>query len=199
MVDDWQKQYPSGRWVDPNAYIKASDSVEQSIEGFLLNGISYDMDERDVAWLDKHNSTAKGEGTSASAGSPDRLRAAKMRGKDVPVPEQPSFVITENEFELTMGLFEKFTDEKCPYLHLVSRSRFMFILSVFNPTILRTSADSLPLPNTRHLSRSQVPPHTILPPSIFLPIAMIHHYSSASLKQSTPTGKSARYLAMVER
>lgn len=128
VVDDWQKQYPSGRWVDPNAYVKASDSIEQSIEGFLLNGISYDMDERDVAWLDKHNSAAKGEGTSASAGSPDRLRAAKMRGKDASSPEQPSFVITENEFELTMGLFEKFTDEKCPYLHLVSHSEFMLTL-----------------------------------------------------------------------
>lgn len=95
--------------------------MEQSIEGFLLNGISYDMDERDVAWLDKHNSAAKGEGTSSSAGSPDRSRTAKTRGKDISA-EQPSFVITENEFEFAMGLFEKITDEKCPYLHLVCSS-----------------------------------------------------------------------------
>lgn len=118
IVESWQDHYPAGRWVDPDAYVKSSDSVEQTIEGFLLNGISYDMDERDVAWLDNHNSAAKGEGTSASAGSPDRARGVKTRGKDTSL-DQPSFVITENEFELTMGLFEKFTDEKCPYLHLV--------------------------------------------------------------------------------
>jgi enhancer of polycomb-like protein len=92
--------------------------VEQSIEGFLLNGVSYDIDERGVVWLDKHNSPAKGEGMSSGAGSPDRSWAAKMRGKDV-ATEQPSFVIPENEFEFAMGLFQKITDEKCPYLHLV--------------------------------------------------------------------------------
>jgi len=65
-----------------------------------------------------NTSAAKGEGTSSGAGSPDRSRAAKMRRKDV-AAEQPSFVIPENEFEFAMGLFQKITDEKCPYLHLV--------------------------------------------------------------------------------
>lgn len=150
VVENYAEHYPSGRWIDPGAFVKSSDSVEQSIEGFLLNGISYDMDERDVAWLDKHNSAAKGEGTSSGAGSPDRSRAAKMRGKDV-AAEQPSFVISENEFEFAMGLFEKITDEKCPYLHLVC-SVSSPIMLVFLICMLRIFLDYHPSLNTSHPS-----------------------------------------------
>ena len=118
VAENYAEHYPLGQWIDPGAFVKSSDLVEQSIEGFLPNGVSYDMDERDVAWFNKHNSAAKVEGTSSSAGSPDKSRAAKMHGEDV-AAEQPSFVIPKNEFEFTTGLFEKITDEKCPYLHFV--------------------------------------------------------------------------------
>lgn len=151
VVENWEEHYPTGRWVDPAGYVKSSDTVEQSIDGFLLNGISYDMDERDVAWLDKHNASARGEGTSASASaaaaaasaaaaaaSPAR-NAKNSRGKEAAAAaasaaaavSDASFVITENEFELTMGLLEKFTDDKCPYLHLVRSLWFKVSIFVY--------------------------------------------------------------------
>jgi enhancer of polycomb-like protein len=85
------------------------------------------MDERDQEWLDKNNEEARGEGTSAqgavsAAGTSTRsgssLRSAKAKGKE-PEVVQP-LVISENEFELVMGLFEKVTHEKTEFLHHVS-------------------------------------------------------------------------------
>lgn len=125
MAENYPEQYPPDQWVDPFAFIKASDTVEESIEGVLLGGFIYDMDERDVEWLEKNNSIAKGEGSSTSPTTAARphpgSRAAKARGKEA--ADRPSFVITETELELVMGLFEKFTDERYPFLHLVSTSR----------------------------------------------------------------------------
>jgi len=85
------------------------------------------MDERDKDWLDKNNEEARGEGTSAqgavsASGATTRLasssRSAKARGKE-PEVTQP-LAITEDQFELVMGLFEKVTHEKTEYLHTVS-------------------------------------------------------------------------------
>lgn len=59
----------------------------------------------------------KDKGTSSGAGLPDRSHMAKMCVRDASA-KQPSFVITTSEFEFAMGLFEKMTDEKCPYLRL---------------------------------------------------------------------------------
>ena len=103
--------------MDPIAFVKSSDTVEEWVEGAVLGGFTYDMDERDVEWLEKNNSIALGEGSSSAAVVPSPTRNAKARGKDI-VSDRPSFVITEDELELVMGLFEKFTDEKCPFLHL---------------------------------------------------------------------------------
>jgi hypothetical protein len=72
------------------------------------------MDERDQEWLDKNNEEARGEGTSSSGGT--RSRGAKNKGKE---PEALSIVsMTEDEFELVMGLFEKTTHDKTEHLHL---------------------------------------------------------------------------------
>jgi enhancer of polycomb-like protein len=93
------------------------------------------MDERDQEWLDKNNEEARGEGTSAqgavSAGgtstrSGSSLRSAKAKGKE-PEVSKP-LVISENEFELVMGLFEKVTHEKTEYLHHVSNRSFTVLL-----------------------------------------------------------------------
>ncbi|KAF9519381.1 hypothetical protein BS47DRAFT_29976 [Hydnum rufescens UP504] len=119
IVEDYTQQYPPDVWTDPNTYIKSSDTVEESIEGVLLGSFTYDMDERDVEWLEKNNSIARGEGSSTSPVSGRThppSRNAKTRSKET--TDRPSFVITETELELVMGLFEKFTDERCPYLHL---------------------------------------------------------------------------------
>jgi len=84
------------------------------------------MDERDKEWLDKNNEEARGEGTSAqgafsTAGTTTRsgpARSAKAKGKE-PDVAQP-VPISEDEFELVTGLFEKATHEKTEFLHHVS-------------------------------------------------------------------------------
>jgi len=102
--------------MDTAALVKSSDTVEECIDGALLGGFTYDMDERDVEWLGKNNSIALGEGSSSAAVT-SPTRNAKARGKEI-ASDRLSFVISEDELELVMGLFEKFTDEKCPFLHL---------------------------------------------------------------------------------
>lgn len=81
------------------------------------------MDERDKEWLEKNNQGAKGEGTSTQSiamfGATTRAaRNAKSKGKE------PEFVhpvyMTEDEFELVMGIFEKDTDDRYPFLHVVN-------------------------------------------------------------------------------
>lgn len=80
------------------------------------------MDERDNEWLEKNNQLANGESTSAQAiaagGTSYRAsRTSKAKGKE---PDTVSVVsMSEDEFELVMGLFERETDERFPFLHLV--------------------------------------------------------------------------------
>ena len=95
-----------------------SDSPEESIR-WGLQPKSYTMDERDAAWLEQHNQHARGEGTSTSGGGSAQAspRRSSKKGKE---PEDFSpIVMTEDEFELVMGLFEKYTSDHLPYLHLV--------------------------------------------------------------------------------
>jgi enhancer of polycomb-like protein len=82
------------------------------------------MDERDKEWLDRNNEEARGEGTSAqgalsASGATTRSglsqRSAKAKGKE-PESTQP-LAITEDEFELVMGIFEKVTHDTTEFLH----------------------------------------------------------------------------------
>ncbi|KAE9405734.1 hypothetical protein BT96DRAFT_316199 [Gymnopus androsaceus JB14] len=78
------------------------------------------MDERDKEWFDHNNEEARGEGTSAQgsvSASTGRTtaRSAKAKGKES--EEAHSILMSEDEFELVMGLFEKITQEKTEFLH----------------------------------------------------------------------------------
>ncbi|KDQ53289.1 hypothetical protein JAAARDRAFT_137127 [Jaapia argillacea MUCL 33604] len=124
IVEGYEELYPSGRWTDPHNYVKTSETVEESCTNALANGFTYYMDERDKEWLDKNNEEARGEGTSvqgsvSSNGATTRSgwtqRSAKSKGKEPDVP-QP-LTITEDQFELVMGIFEKVTHDKTEYLH----------------------------------------------------------------------------------
>ena len=89
------------------------------------------MDERDQAWLDKNNEEARGEGTSAQgavsvSGTRASARSAKAKGKE-PEPCQPT-TISEDEFELVMGLYEKITHERTEYLHHVRHFFYVLLL-----------------------------------------------------------------------
>ena len=109
------------RWCDPVSYFKTSETTEENTQDALAHGFIYFMDERDKEWLDRNNEEARGEGTSAqgavsTSGTTTRTsqRSAKAKGKE-PDVAQP-IVISEDEFELVMGLFEKVTTE---FLHHV--------------------------------------------------------------------------------
>jgi len=72
--------------------------------------------------LDKNNEEARGEGTSAqgavsATGTRSSSRSAKAKGKE-PDVVQP-VAITEDEFELVIGIFEKATHERTEFLHHV--------------------------------------------------------------------------------
>lgn len=123
VVDNYEEFYPPNRWKDPASYVCTSLSVEESIVDGLAGGFTYYMDERDKDWLDKNNEEARGEGTSAqgavsASGTRTSARSAKAKGKE-PDVSQP-VLISEDEFELVVGIYEKVTHEKYEYLHHVS-------------------------------------------------------------------------------
>ncbi|KAH9949542.1 enhancer of polycomb-like-domain-containing protein [Amylocystis lapponica] len=119
LVDNYEELYPPSRWKDPATYVKSSDTIEEACSFALSNGFIYYMDERDKEWLDKNNEEARGEGTSAqgavSQTNTRSGRSAKGKGKDPDVNQ--SVVMSEDEFELVMALFEKITHEKTEFLH----------------------------------------------------------------------------------
>jgi enhancer of polycomb-like protein len=124
IVANYDQLYPSTKWKDPTSFISSSATVEEACTAGLANGFAYFMDERDKEWLDKNNEEARGEGTSAqgavsttATATRASARSAKAKGKE-PEISQP-LVISEDEFELVMGLFEKETHEKTEFLHHV--------------------------------------------------------------------------------
>lgn len=122
VVSNYDELYPPAKWKDPTSFVSSSATVEEACTAGLANGFSYFMDERDKEWLDKNNEEARGEGTSAqgamsttATSTRASARSAKAKGKE-PEVSQP-LVISEDEFELVMGLFEKETHEKTEFLH----------------------------------------------------------------------------------
>ncbi|EIN12711.1 hypothetical protein PUNSTDRAFT_130959 [Punctularia strigosozonata HHB-11173 SS5] len=123
VADNYEELYPPGRWTDPSSYVRTSETVEEGIDSALVDDFTYFMDERDKEWLDKNNEEARGEGTSVqgalASGTTTRSgssqRSAKAKGKEPDVPQPVP--ITEDEFELVMGVFEKVTHEKTEFLH----------------------------------------------------------------------------------
>ncbi|KAF8151729.1 enhancer of polycomb-like-domain-containing protein [Crassisporium funariophilum] len=121
VVDNYEQLYSPNKWKDPTTYVCTSTTVEETVTNGLSNGFTYYMDERDKEWLDKNNEEARGEGTSAQgavtsvSGTRTSSRSAKAKGKE-PEASQP-VVVSEDEFELVMGLFEKATHERTEYLH----------------------------------------------------------------------------------
>lgn len=124
IVDNYDELYPPQRWEDPGAYIRSSETVDEAVSNALIDAFTYYMDERDKEWLDRNNEEARGEGTSAQGalsapGTTTRSglsqRSAKAKGKE-PESTQP-LAITEDEFELVMGIFEKVTHDTTEFLH----------------------------------------------------------------------------------
>lgn len=127
LVENYGDLYPSDKWKEPATYVKFSRTVDECITLSLAEGFTYVMDERDAEWLEKNNQEARGEGTSSqvsgsSSGSGTTTRSgghrsAKSRGKEA--ESNSVFAISEDEFELVMGLFERITHDSTPFLHVV--------------------------------------------------------------------------------
>jgi enhancer of polycomb-like protein len=124
IVSNYEELYTPAKWKDPTSFVSSSSTVEEACTGGLANGFTYFMDERDKEWLEKNNEEARGEGTSAqgalsttATSTRASSRSAKAKGKE-PEISQP-LVISEDEFELVMGLLEKETHDKTEFLHHV--------------------------------------------------------------------------------
>jgi len=121
VVANYDELYPRNQFHDPATHIRFSDSLDDCTVGGLAGSFTYLLDERDAEWLAKYNAAVKGEGTSngVTARTPARTARQKGKGKEVETASHPSIEIDEDVFELTVGLFEKWTDEQVsPYLHL---------------------------------------------------------------------------------
>ncbi|KAL1747981.1 enhancer of polycomb-like-domain-containing protein [Schizophyllum fasciatum] len=156
-VNNYDELYPPGKWRDPITKLATSITVEEAINDSIVDGFTYYLDERDKEWLDRNNEEARGEGTSAQGAISTRHtpRSAKAKGKE---PDHPQAVlISEDEFELIMGVFEKATHDKTEYLHLggVPFPPFSDYVDVF----------SNPLPPS-YFESYQVPKWVPPPPSL---------------------------------
>ncbi|KAJ7730202.1 hypothetical protein B0H14DRAFT_3616866 [Mycena olivaceomarginata] len=107
IVDDYELLYPSNRWKDPISFLKTTQTVEEACSNaFVDHEFTYYMDEMDKQWLDKNNQEARGEGTSAQGAR--SARKGKDKSPEIGVPVS----VSEDEFELVMGLLEKITDQQ---------------------------------------------------------------------------------------
>ncbi|KNZ80488.1 Enhancer of polycomb-like protein 1 [Termitomyces sp. J132] len=120
IAEHYSDLYAPNRWTDPVTYLCTSASPEESCNNALASNFTYYMDERDKEWLDKNNEAARGEGTSSQGAmslSVTRISARNSKAKGKDSEHSLTLVISEDEFELVMGLFEKVTHEKTEYLH----------------------------------------------------------------------------------
>ncbi|KAF8127863.1 enhancer of polycomb-like-domain-containing protein [Boletus edulis] len=172
LVDNYAELHPPNRWTQPDAYVRSSETVEESVSSGLVDGFTYYMDERDKEWLDRNNEEARGEGTSvqgavSASGATTRSypqRSAKAKGKE---PESAQAVsITEDEFELVMGIFEKSTHDKTEFLHHGLESGM-----TFPPFSDYQEVFSAPLPPS--LFASFIVPTWISPPAQLLRLAKV--------------------------
>ncbi|EPQ30252.1 uncharacterized protein PFL1_02368 [Pseudozyma flocculosa PF-1] len=123
---EFSELYPSGAYQDPVTYIRWSDTVEDAIRG-----PTYCMDEDDQDWLDTRNSKAREElalamrnikpGAQGAGGAKgkgkERVRedvAAKLTRDNQAMLR----IMSEDQFEMIVTVFEQITSDRVPFLHL---------------------------------------------------------------------------------
>lgn len=185
VVDNYESLYPANRWSDPVPYIFSSFTVEECVSGGLAHGATYYMDEKDEEWLSKNNEEARGVGTSSQAalnsGTRASARSTKAKGKES--DNNSPIEVSEDQFELVMGLFELITHEETEYLHHV---RIPLSRTLQHSQLLRQSlSGGMPFPDfsnyqdtfanelsPTHFSTFKVP-SWVPPPSQLLRIARL--------------------------
>ncbi|SPO21788.1 related to EPL1 - Component of histone H4/H2A acetyltransferase complex [Ustilago trichophora] len=123
---EFSQLYPPGVYSDPVTYIRFSDTVEDCI-----HGPSYNMDEDDQDWLETRNAKAQEAltaairntktGPLASSGGKGKAKE-KLREEAIEklvAENQGSYrLLSEEQFEMIMTVFEQVTTEQVPFLHL---------------------------------------------------------------------------------
>jgi len=96
--------YGPAHWKQPDTYARFSDIVEESGASAIIDGFSYFMDERDNEH--RNNEEARGEGSRAQGILSTSGTMTQCQGERQGTGAQP-VTISEDEFELIMGIFEK--------------------------------------------------------------------------------------------
>ncbi|KZT60136.1 hypothetical protein CALCODRAFT_151039 [Calocera cornea HHB12733] len=109
---DYERLYSAeAPWKDSTEYIRFSDTIDETLASGLRDGYTYDVDEEDDYWMERHEQDPDGLG-SQTPGS--RTSRAKAKSKEV---DFPAVSIQKPEFELAMGMMEMFCDSLRPTLH----------------------------------------------------------------------------------
>lgn len=123
---EYQQLYPHGAYSDPVTYLRSSQTVEES-----NRGPAYCLDEDDNDWLQDWNKKASEALAVALKSARSPIASAKGKGKERTreeivnslVEENGDLrVISEDEFEMVITVFERVSAEQVPFAHLdVSR------------------------------------------------------------------------------
>ncbi|KAJ7664787.1 hypothetical protein B0H14DRAFT_2425075, partial [Mycena olivaceomarginata] len=99
LVENYAELYPRNRWMDTATYLHSTRTISDSCSAALLNhDYTYYMDEFDKVWLDNSNYQCRVEERIAQ--EPRSADTQEICGR---------LFISEDEFELVMGLFETLT------------------------------------------------------------------------------------------
>ncbi|KAJ7483043.1 hypothetical protein B0H11DRAFT_2417235 [Mycena galericulata] len=149
LVENYADLYPSNRWRDTETYLQSAQTISEECSAALLDhDYTYFMDEADKTWLDNANYQCRVEEQIAQETLSADIDEVFIRVS-----------ISEDEFELVMGLFEILTGPKL--------QQELPDFSFFEPFFLA------PLrPDT---FASHVVPAWIRPPSVLSSIALTIH------------------------
>ncbi|EJT98699.1 hypothetical protein DACRYDRAFT_110602 [Dacryopinax primogenitus] len=109
---DYEHLYSSGSpWKDSTEYIRFSDTIDETLESGLRDGYTYDLDDGDEYWMQRHEQDPDGHGNHTPGGRTSRM---KTKTKEI---DMPALNIEKSEYELAMGLLEMLCDSLRPTLH----------------------------------------------------------------------------------
>ncbi|KAJ7831101.1 hypothetical protein B0H13DRAFT_1915594 [Mycena leptocephala] len=146
LVANYTELYPSDRWLDPSTYVQSTETISEACSAALIDhDYTYYMDEADKKWLDDTNHGCCVE---------EPIVHGRRAGCTL-------VLISADEFELVMGLFEILTGPKLRSQHQLSD--FSFFQPFFQAPLH---------PDT---FASHVVPAWIPPPSVRTSIALIIH------------------------
>ena len=133
LAENYAELYPSNRWMDTETYLQSAQTISEACSAALFNHdyTYYFMDEADKTWLDNTNY---------------QCRVEEQIAQETPSAETDEIFIrvsiSEDEFELVMGLFEILTGPKVRIMILICIATDYCVRSSRNSRISRFSNHS---------------------------------------------------------